>query len=187
MRTITLPREGAGFDWHTQITNTGDAAIPYIWRHHPALPVRPGARLELPPATVEVIAEDPGAISAAPFIWPHAILADGAVRDLGTLPAPDSGEIWMLYATGLPGGYARLTWPGTVEGVTHGIAFTFDPARVTAVTTFATFGGWRGLQTILPEVGVGYPADLREAVAADTSGVLGAGETVAYEVAVAVW
>ncbi len=187
VRTITLPRKGSGLSWRTQITNTGENAIPYLWRHHPALPLRPGARLELPSATVEAIAEDPGGISAAPFSWPHAVLADGAARDLSTLPAADAGEVWMLYATGLPEGYARVTWPGTEDGETHGIAFTFDAAKVTAVTTFATFGGWRDLRTILPEAGVGYPADLREAVAAGTSGVLGVGETVEYEVQVAVW
>ena len=93
----------------------------------------------------------------------------------------------MLYATELPEGYARITWPDENGGPTHGLAFTFDPARVTAVTTFATFGGWRDLRTILPEVGVGYPADLAEAVVAETSGVLRVGETVEYEVNVHVW
>ena len=187
VRVITLPREGAGFRWQTAITNTGDAAIPYIWRHHPALPVHPGARLELPAALVEAIAEDPGAISAAPFSWPHARLADGAARDLSRLPAANCGEVWMLYATKLAEGYARLAWPGVDNGVTHGIAFTFDPAIVSAITTFATFGGWRDLQTIVPEVGVGYPADVREALATGTSGILGVGETVEYEVHVTVW
>lgn len=187
VRTITLPQAGAGFTWQTRITNTGDAAIPYIWRHHPALPVRPGSRLELPHGRVEAVADDAEALSATPFTWPYAALANGAHRDLSTLPAPDSGEVWTLYATGLPEGYARVTWPGADPGVTHGIAFTFDPASITAVTTFATFGGWRDLQTILPEVGVGYPADLRQAVAAGTNGVLRAGESVEYEVQMAVW
>lgn len=187
VRTITLPRHGPRFSWQTRITNSGDGPIPYIWRHHPALPVKPGSRLDLPPARVEAIAEDPGAISAAPFTWPHAVLDDGKQRDLSTLPGADSGEVWMLYATELPEGYVRLTWPDADSGTTHGIGFNFDPAQITAVTTFATFGGWRGLQTILPEVGVGYPADLREAVTATTSGVLGAAETVEYVVDVAVW
>ena len=82
----------------------------------------------------------------------------------------------MLYATELPEGFVRVTWPSEGEGGnTHGIAFTFDPRLVTAVTTFATFGGWRNLQTILPEAGVGYPADLRDAVSAGTSGCAGGG------------
>ncbi len=187
LRTITLPLEGSGFSWQTQISNTGDAPIPYIWRHHPALQVRPGSRLELPRAKVEAVAEVEGALSAAPFPWPHATLGDGAARDLSMLPAPDSGEVWMLYATELSDGYACVTWPGLEDGVAHGIGFTFDPVRITTVTTFATFGGWRDLQTILPEVGVGHPADLREAVSAGTSGVLGVGQTVQFEVWVAVW
>jgi hypothetical protein len=187
LRTITLHRSGATFTWRTQITNTGDVEIPYIWRHHPALPIRRGSRLELPPARVEANADDAGAMSAAPFTWPHAILADGSARDLSVLPEADSGEVWMLYATELPEGLVRITWPGNGEGETHGISFSFDPSRVTAVTTFATFGGWRDLQTILPEVGVGYPADLREAVAAGTAGRLGVGETVEFEVRVEVW
>ncbi|MFT4039743.1 MAG: DUF5107 domain-containing protein [Thermomicrobiales bacterium] len=185
-RVITLTGNEAAFTWETRIANTGETAIPYIWRHHPALPLRPGAQLELPPARVEAIAEDPGGIAAPPFIWPHAVMADGAARDLSTLPAADSGEVWMLYATELPEGYARVTWLGP-DGASQGIGFTFDPASVTAVTTFATFGGWRDLQTILPEAGVGYPADLREAVAAGTCGLLGVGETVRYAVRVAIW
>lgn len=185
-RVITLPRDEAAFTWQTTITNTGETAIPYIWRHHPAFPLRPGGRLELPSARVEAVAEDPGGIAAPPFTWPHAVMADGAPRDLSVLPAAGCGEVWMLYATELPEGYARLTWPGA-DGATHGIEFAFDPASVTAVTTFATFGGWRDLPTILPEAGVGYPADLREAAAAGTSGVLGAGETAEYTVRITVW
>jgi hypothetical protein len=115
------------------------------------------------------------------------MLAEGVKRDLSLLPAADSGEVWMLYATDFSEGVASVTWPGEGEGTVHGVSFTFDPAIIDTVTTFATFGGWRGLQTILPEVGVGYPADLREAVTAGTSGVLGVGETVGYEVTVSVW
>ena len=186
-RVITLPRAGSTFTWQTRITNTGEVPIPYIWRHHPALPVRPGSRLELPPARVEAIAEDAGALSAAPFTWPQAVLDDGTRRDLSVLPSAAAGEVWMLYATDLPEGFVRLTWPGEEPGIAHGIGFLFDPGQVTAVTTFATFGGWRGLQTILPEAGVGYPADLSEALAAGTSGVLEAGETVEYEVRIEIW
>lgn len=187
LRTITLPREGACFTWQTRIENTGRVTIPYLWRHHPALPLRPGSRLELPQSRVVAVADVEGAFSTAPFIWPHAVLGDGATRDLSTLPGPDSGEVWMLYATELPEGYARVTWPGTDDGESHGIAFIFDPARVSVVTIFATFGGWQDLETLLPEPGVGYPADLCEAVNAGTSGVLGVGETVEFEVQVAIW
>lgn len=187
VRTVTLPRTGASFSWLTSITNTGSAAIPYIWRHHPALPIRAGSRLELPAARVEAVAEDPGAISAVAFAWPNAVLDDGDARDLSVLPAAYSGEVWMLYATKLAEGYVRVTWPAGNAGATHGIAFTFDPATVSAVTTFATFGGWRDLQTVLPEAGVGYPADLGEAVSAGTCAVLGVGESIAYEVTVSVW
>ena len=186
VRTLTLPHDRAGFICETRITNTGDTPIPYLWRHHPALPLRPGARLELPAARVEAIAEDDGGIAAPPFTWPHATMADGTARDLSVLPASDCGEVWMLYATDLPEGYARVAWPGS-DGRSREIAFTFDPAVVTAITTFATFGGWRELQTILPEAGVGYPADLCEAAQAGTSGVLGVGETVAYEVSITIW
>lgn len=187
VRTITLPRQGSGLSWRTRITNSGSVVIPYIWRHHPALPLRPGARLELPAAQVEAIAEDPGAITAPPFTWPHAVLDDGVARDLSTLPDPGGGEVWMLYATELPEGFVRVTWPDAEGGNTHGVAFMFDPRLVTSVTTFGTFGGWRNLQTILPEAGVGYPADMRDAVSAGTAGVLGVGQTVEFEVQLAVW
>lgn len=180
MRRLVLEDGAAGFALHTRIENRSPSDIPFLWRHHPALPARPGARLELPGSEVTV---DPGEmpwLNPQPFRWPNTTTTTGEPRDLRPLPASDCGEVWMLYANHLDEGWAEVTYPEEQ----FGIRFMFDPAQVSTVTTFATFGGWRGLSTILPEPGVGYPADLRAAVAAGTSGILPAGGVVEYAVGV---
>lgn len=180
MRRIVLRDGDTAFALHTRIENRSQRDIPYLWRHHPALPVQPGARLDMPGAAVTADPEDMPWLDPQPFRWPWATLPSGVERDLRPLPDVDSGEVWMLYANELAEGWAEVTYPA--EHLT--MRFTFDPAQVRTVTTFATFAGWRDLTTILPEAGVGYPADLRAAVAAGTSGILPAGEMVEYEMGV---
>jgi hypothetical protein len=182
-RTVTLREGSATFELGTWIQNTGDRPIPYLWRHHPPFPVTPGARIDLPPANVLVDAELTPRIADASFVWPHARSVSGETVNLSILPAADSGQIWMLYATALPTGWCAVTYPD--EGIGFGLAF--DEAIVDTITLFATFGGWRGLTTILPEPGVGYPADLSRARAMGRHGVLRPGETVEFAVTAVVF
>jgi galactose mutarotase-like enzyme len=167
-RTLTLPDDRPTLALTTQITNTGAQPIPYLWRHHPAFPVTPGARLELP--ATEVIADrvfTPN-LSPEPFTWPLARTANGDTLDPSALPPPDSGETWLLYATNLPEGRCAIVYPD--EDI--GISLDFDPSPIDTITIFATFGGWRGLNTILPEPGIGMPSNLQEAMAAGRYGTL---------------
>jgi hypothetical protein len=182
-RTISLREGSATIELGTWIHNTGNRPIPYLWRHHPALPATPGARIELPPARMLVGPELTPGIADAPFIWPHARTVSGETIDLSVLPAADSGLTWMLYAAELPAGWCAVSYPE--EGI--GIGLGFDAATIDTITLFATFGGWRGLATILPEPGIGYPADLEQAWINGRHGTLHPGETVTFAVTVVVY
>jgi hypothetical protein len=177
-RIITLRDNAATIELATRVRNTGARAIPFLWRHHPALPLAPGARVDLPPARILVDPALTPGIADAPFTWPHARDPSGDPITLGILPAADSGQTWMLYATDLPAGWCAVTYPE------DNLVFrlTFDHQQIDTVTFFATFGGWRGLATILPEPGVGYPSDLQEARQADRHGTLASGEMVEFAV-----
>jgi hypothetical protein len=179
-RTISLRQGSATITLGTWIHNIGDRPIPYLWRHHPSFPVAPGARIDLPPVRVMVDAELTPHIADASFIWPHARAVSGETTDLSHLPAADSGQTWMLYATELPVGWCAVTYPE--EGI--GIGLAFEAALIDTITLFATFGGWRDLATILPEPGVGYPADLIQARVAGRLGRLDSGEVVEYALTV---
>lgn len=182
-RTISL-REGiAAFELGTSIQNLGDRPIPFLWRHHPSFPVAPGARIALPPERVQVDPELTPGIADASFTWPYAKTISGETIDLSVLPAADSGQTWMLYATELPAGWCAVSYPE--EGI--GIGLGFDAKVINTITLFATFGGWRGLATILPEPGVGYPADLTQARITGRHGTLHPGETVEFAVTAVVF
>lgn len=181
-RTLILHQGSAALDLRTTVQNLGDRPLPYLWRHHPSFPLRPGARLELPLAEILIDAEFTPQFTGQTFTWPHARLSTGDGVDLSLLPAADAGQTWMLYATALPAGWCAVTYPD--EGIS--IRFAFDAAIVDTLTIFATFGGWRELETILPEPGVGYPADLAQARAAGRQTMLLPGETVEYRVTAAV-
>lgn len=182
-RTITLREGRATIELGTSVHNTGDRPIPYLWRHHPALPVEPGARIDLPAARVRADADLTVKIADGSFIWPHAVTESGGTVDFSVVPAADSGQVWMLYATELPAGWCAVSYPE--EGI--GIGLAFDAAIIDTITLFTTFGGWRDLATILPEPGVGYPADLTQARIAGRHGTLAPGKTVEYAVTAVVF
>ena len=132
------------------MTNDGDRALPAVFRLHPAMPVAPGDRFDLPDCVVTVDpAHSPG-LAAGPTRWPFArTLADEPV-DLRLAPADG---LRMFTATELAEGWCALA--AAADGV--GLRFRFDPALLDRVACFADFGGWRGLRTAILEPGVGEP------------------------------
>ncbi len=105
------------------ITNLGDTPLTYQWTLHPALPVTPNARLDLPARRAML---DPGLGGHYPertFAWPHARHESGSIRDFRHLPEPDAGDVFQFWATDLEAGWAAITYPD--EGI--GFGFAFDP------------------------------------------------------------
>ena len=85
---------------HERVENLSDAAVPYLWGHHPCLSraTFAGGRIELDVAEALVPdpAHDPRAAVLAPglaFDWPHAPAAAGGSVDLGLVPEAPDGRL----------------------------------------------------------------------------------------------
>lgn len=177
-KTITLRRDERQLRLHYEITNESQGGLDVHWKLHPALPLRPGARLHLPVERVLVDPDFQAGFAAAEWAWPHAPLADGRTRDMRDLPGPVSGEAWFFYGLDLRAGSCAVSYPQ--EGL--GFGLSFDPALLSSVWIFASFGGWRDLATIILEPCTGYRAHLDEAIAHGTALGLAAGATVTSDV-----
>jgi hypothetical protein len=176
-KVITL-REGER-DLHLryEIANEGRAPLAVHWKSHPALPLEAGARLHLPAKKVLVDEGFAEAFGTDEFAWPDAPLPGGGVRDLRALPDPDAGEVWFFYGLELEAGYFAVSYPAASVG----FGLTFDPAVLTSVWIFASFGAWRNLNTIIIEPCTGYRARLDEAIAHGSATSLAPGAPIATE------
>jgi hypothetical protein len=159
-KVLTLREGSSELHVHYEIANHGPSPIRGHWKLHPALPLRSGARLHLPAGTVHVDPAFAEPSDAASWTWPFARKSDGTSRDMRELPDPKDGGSWFFYATDLSSGSCAVSYPD--ENI--GFGLQFDPEVLTAVWIFATFGGWRGLSTIILEPCTGYLARLDDAI-----------------------
>lgn len=160
-KVLTLRRGEPVLQLTYEIANEGVWPLDVHWKSHPALPVAPGARLHLPIRRVIDDADFGETFAEREFAWPMAKRVDGTSLDLRHLPDPDSGTSHFYYGVELEDGYAAVSYPA--EGV--GFGLTFDPDLLTSVWVFGTYGGWRGLNTVILEPCTGYPANLEAAIA----------------------
>ena len=144
-----------------EMTNEGATPLDVHWKSHPALPIGPGARLHLPIRRVIDDADFGERFAEGEFAWPMAPREDGSMVDLQFLPEPDSGTSQFYYGVELEAGYAAISYPA--ERI--GFGLTFDPGLLNSVWIFGTYGGWRGLNTVILEPCTGYPANLEQAIA----------------------
>lgn len=181
-KTLTLREGEPNLHVHYAITNESPKPLVAHWKLHPALPVARGARLHLPVRNVVVDQDFQDAFRQTTWAWPNAPMADGTVRDMRSLPDPDSGDVYFFYGVDLADGYCAVSYPEEQVG----FGLRFDPAVLTSVWVFATFGGWRNLSTIILEPCTGYHARLDQAIAQDTAATIEKRGTISTEVVMSV-
>lgn len=162
-----------------RITNLGPVAQPFLWKMHVALALHAGSRLDMGARTMRV--EDFGSPRGGPgaeYTWPYLTAGEGTRHDMRLLPAPGSSTAEFQYATSMDAGWCALTHPD--RGV--GLGLAFDTAQVPSCWVFASYGGWRGLHTLVLEPCTGYPASLAQGLAQGTHRTLPAGGTFETEV-----
>ncbi len=160
-KVLTLRRDEPALRVAYEIANEGAAPLDVHWKSHPALPIAPGARLYLPVRRV-IDDEDFGErFAERDFAWPMAPREDGSTLDMRQLPDPDSGTSHFYYGVELEAGYAAISYPAEEVG----FGLTFDPDMLSSVWVFGSYGGWRGLNTVILEPCTGYPANLADAIA----------------------
>jgi hypothetical protein len=104
------------------VTNESPLDVELLWGHHPVFPATPGARIDLPPATVEAEPTLAGGLAPGRADWPLLPGADGVPVDLREVP--DGAVERVLYASELAAGWVALRQPGTLPSV----AMSWDAA-----------------------------------------------------------
>lgn len=157
---ITLKADDNRVLFHHKLSNLGFRTLHYLWKLHPALEVNIKSRLDLPAKSVEIgpcLGQARGRIGET-YQWPF-LLSGGEKHDVRLALAPDSQVSEMHYATELEGGWCALT--DVRDKLGFGLAF--DQKLFSTIWVFMTYGGWRGLNTVILEPSTGYPHKLAEA------------------------
>jgi hypothetical protein len=174
-KTVLLRSGQRMVEVRSRLANESRAAMPYLWKQHVAVPVGQPARLDLPATTVVMdgFGRPRGQAPGGRYRWPELVDAEGRSHDMRVLPPPGSQLAEFQYATGLQAGWCAVTY---ADGV--GLCLAFDPEVFSSCWTFASYGGWRGLDVLILEPCTGYPASLAEGIAAGTHRTLQPGQVV---------
>ena len=175
---------------HERVENVSDAAVPYLWGHHPCLSraTFAGGRIELDVAEALVPdpAHDPRAAVLAPgraFDWPHAPAAAGDSVDLGLVPEAPDGR--LDHACLVP---ARGELSVTAPRHDRRFALRWELERFPFLLLWEELGGpggwpfWHGADTFALEFSTNPGRATADARARDRIDVLPAGQTIATAV-----
>jgi hypothetical protein len=166
-----------------RIENSGPLPLDFHWKLHPALRHGDRARVDLPATRVVVDDNFAAEFRDTEFNWPQATGADDAAIDMRRLPPYAARTARFFYAVELTDGWCALT--DDEERV--GFGLVFDPAILSTVWVFGSYGGWRGLQTTILEPCTGYPFELDKAIAGGRHSHLEPGEAIDTEVLAVVY
>lgn len=168
-KTLTLHAAEPHVRVDYRLHNTGTTPQPFLWKSHVAVAIETGARVDMGAETVLLHSFGrPRARGTEPtFVWP-TLEAEGLRHDMRETPAPDSGLAEFLIATAMREGFCEVSRPAA--GV--GLRLDFDLAALPSCWLFGSYGGWRGLHTLVLEPCTGYPLSVRDGVAAGTHQVL---------------
>lgn len=174
-KTVVLRSGRRAVEVRWQLVNDSRHALPYLWKQHVAVPLGQPARLDLPATTVLVdgFGKPRGRTPDGRYRWPELVDGDGQAHDMRLTLPPESDVAEFQYATELASGWCAVTY---ADGV--GLGLAFDAEAFPSCWTFASYGGWRGLEVLILEPCTGYPVSLAEGVAAGTHRTLQAGQTV---------
>lgn len=164
VRRVTLAAGDRRVRIYESVTNEADEPLAYLWKQHLALRIDEPARIGLPDCPV--IVGDFGLPRAGThgqrFTWP-TLECDGTTHDMrATLPR-ESRRSEFLFGVDLPEGWCSLSFE---DGT--GIGLAFDTEVFPSCWTFASYGGWRGLQVVILEPCSGYPLSVVDGVRAGT-------------------
>lgn len=148
------------FDMEYLIENKGPSSFDFMFKIHAAVDISAGDQIELP--VKRCVMENTGLPSRIPpgetFLW-RQYGPDGIEPDMAVVPAKSVQLAELIYGLDLEAGRCGLRRPG--KGVR--ISWHFDPKALPTVWTFASYGAWRGLYTLIFEPCSGYPLLLSEA------------------------
>jgi hypothetical protein len=171
---ITLHATESQLHFRHRITNHGPRNLEFLWKLHPALAIDEGDHIDVPGARAQLVDQAFGRTTAPPvFDWPLAPQPSGEQIDLSVVPALD-GTRDFVYVSDLSDGWCALRR----QRLGLGFGLVFPRQIFSSVWLFMTFGGWRGLSTVVLEPCTTVPKDLNAAIRAGTARCLGVGESL---------
>ncbi|MBM4133128.1 MAG: DUF5107 domain-containing protein [Nitrospira sp.] len=182
-KTVTVHQGKPEVAVHYRITNSRAEPLHFLFKQHLAVAVTPGHRVELPggSATPVDLGFSTRVGRAEPFSWPVATDRDGRQVDLSCLPPPAEGHREFVYVRDMPEGWCRVREVSTGAS----LRLFFPPEVFPFTWLFMSFGGWRGLYTVVLEPCTNMPKDLHEAFRSGRCAVLTGHATLECEVRVA--
>lgn len=174
-KTISLTTGTPHLRLDYRVTNTLPHELPFLWKQHLAVAVDEPARVDLGATAMYV--EDFGTPRAGragtTYTWPTLVDDDGQATDMSTTLPNESGTSEFQYATQLSAGWCSVTY-----GDGTGIGLVFDKDVFRSCWLFASYGGWRGLQTLVLEPCTGYPVEVSTGARTGTHRTLAPGEVI---------
>lgn len=165
---ITVDRDGLDVRFRHRLVNLGFQPVSYVWNLHVAHAITPRSRIDLPVASLDVVAVQPGRFEgAASLRWPEH---DGI--DLRAMPPPDAGLTEWLHTAGVREGWCEVVHAD--RGV--GLRLAFDPDLFRTTWLWGVYGGWRGHYLLLTEPCTSAPGGLASSIADGTAASLAPGE-----------
>lgn len=159
-----------------KIENLEAEAFHFLFKQHLALAVGPKHKIELPGGTVTPVdlAFSTRIKKRNAFSWP------GKDPDLSALPPAKENQREFVYVSGLPQG-----WCGARDLRTGaGLKLRFNRKIFPFTWLFMTYGGWRGLYTVVLEPCTNIPKDLNAALKRGACAELAPGKTLETTVSV---
>ena len=184
-KTIALRAGESKLRFRHTIANGSRKPLPFLWKLHAAMAADEHCRIDLPARSVYVEQfGSPRADNAGSrYEWPYAVDAAGNRHDMRRALPASSGASEFQYATDTEAGWCALTH--TADRVGFGLAY--DQAVLPHCWLFASYGGWRELNTVVLEPCTGYPYSVNEGIAQGTQATLAPGEMIACEVVAVVY
>lgn len=166
-RTFHLPHDARHVRLGFSVRNVGNARLPFLLGFHPALEVRPGARIHLPQGTVRVDETSGGTMGnvGQTYRWPDLPLPGGSLADMGLVRPPDAGVFGGHFL--FPDG-GRAFWAVTDPAGGPGLGLAASQ-EFTGLWLWQVYGGWRGYHHVALEPWTGHPITLSRAVEAGTA------------------
>ncbi|MBM7564026.1 DUF4432 family protein [Paenibacillus sacheonensis] len=185
VKTITLRAGEAKLRFRHAIENKGRRPQPYLWKLHAAMSANESYRIDLPAEEVrmESFGSPRTGRTSYDYAWPYAEGADGSLHDMRQVLPFGSGVSEFQYATKMRAGWCALT--DTKDGI--GFGLSYDREALPSCWIFASYGGWRELQTVVLEPCTGYPAGLADGVERGTHKTLEPGQTALFDIVATVY
>ncbi len=158
-KTLTLLPGERQLRAQYELANTGFVRFPYLWGVHPALPIGPRTRVDVPAR--EAWYSDGDVAPDEPSLGPgQAVAAPWPVPSLERLKRAAGGTWVHLYLSALQDGWVTVS--DAEEG--WGFGVRFSTGQFSDVHLWLVDGGWRGLRCVAIEPWTGRPSRLDQAI-----------------------